>query len=134
MPIFALASELLQTSLAVALLCCIYLTSRRLSRIVTVSFPKSSDRGMLATFSGSADKRVSVAVLAVEWVLGASVMVWLASVAGVSMAVADLLMLAWLHRFAMRQFHGMSGDLAGFFLQVVELVMFACCVVALRLA
>lgn len=130
----ALASELPKTPLAVALLCCMHWESRCLSGIATVSFPKSSGQGMLATFSGSADKRISVAVLVAEWGLGACAMVWLSPAAGASMAVAGLLVLAWLYRFAMKQFHGMSGDLAGFFLQVAELVMLACLVVALRLA
>ena len=45
---------------------------------------------------------------------------------------SDLVVLAWLHRFARKEFGGMSGDLAGFLLQLSELVMLAVLVFATK--
>ena len=42
------------------------------------------------------------------------------------MVVMEVLLLAWLNWFAQRNFGGMSGDVAGFFLQLCELVLLAC--------
>ena len=130
----ALASEVPAGWHTVVLLACLHWTSRCLSGVATVAFPKSSREGMLATFGGSVDKRNSLVVLLLEWALGVGVGVWADPAAGVAMAVADVVVLLCVYRFAMREFGGMSGDLAGFFLQVAELVMLACLVVAMRVA
>ena len=42
---------------------------------------------------------------------------------GVAMAVAAQCVFVWYRRMAMKQFGGLSGDLAGWFVQTVELWM-----------
>ena len=94
---------------------------------------RSGKTGMLAAFGDSAQKRVCLAVLVTEWLAGAAVMLWACPPVGAAMALVCALVLAWLHGFATTQFNGMSGDLAGFLLQVAELLMLACLVVVGRL-
>ncbi|MGM3109725.1 adenosylcobinamide-GDP ribazoletransferase, partial [Bacillus cereus group sp. BC307] len=53
-------------------------------------------------------------------------------VSGLAAVGAGFACLAVLHPFARRNFGGMSGDLAGFFLQACELVMLACIVFAAK--
>ena len=129
----ALATEVATGWRACLLLACLHWMSRCTSGIATVAFPRSSKTGMLAAFGDSAHKRACLAVLAAEWLAGAAVMLWASLPVGAGMALACALALACLHRFAMTQFNGMSGDLAGFLLQVAELAMLACLVVLGRL-
>ena len=110
----------------------LHVVSRCLSSVATVAFPKSSGTGMLATFGESAEKRRSLIVVVVEFVLVGALMVAFAPVPGAVMLVADVVVLVvtyWLSRVS---FGGMSGDLAGWFLQVAEIAMLICLVVVSR--
>ena len=102
--------------------------SRCLSGIATTVFPQNASQGMLAQFHDSANKGAVVA-LAVEAIACVAAFVVASPLAGVLMAVAGLLSLLWIFVFSRRQFGGMSGDLAGCFLQVAEIAMLACLVV-----
>lgn len=129
----ALASELVLDPGTWPLLCCLPWMSRCLAGLASLVLPRSGNQGMLASFGGSADKRVACVVLVAEGVLGA---IWLMGchlLAGALVCLGGLACLAWLGRFARREFGGMSGDLAGFLVQVSEAVMLACLVVAARL-
>lgn len=130
----ALASELDAAPATAALLAGMHWQSRCLSGVATLAFPRSTGQGMLAAFGASADKRRSLAALVAEWVAGVAAAAWVSGAASAAMAAGGVASLLWLRRFAARQFGGMSGDLAGFFLEVAELVMLACLVVATHLA
>ena len=129
----ALATELATGWRVCLLLACLHWMSRCTSGVATVVFPRSGKTGMLAAFGDSAQKRVCLAVLVTEWLAGAAVMLWACPPVGAAMALVCALVLAWLHGFATTQFNGMSDDLAGFLLQVAELLMLACLVVVGRL-
>lgn len=129
-----LASELDATPAVAALLCGLHWESRCLSGVATLALPRSSGKGMLAAFGGSADKRRSLVALVAEWAAGVAATAWAWPAAAAAVAAGGVATLLWLRRFAARQFGGMSGDLAGFFLEVAELVMLACLVVATHLA
>ena len=63
-------------------------------------------------------------MLAVLWVvLSAAAMVAVSPVTGGVMVLGALATLLLVRRMAMKQFEGMSGDIAGFQLQAAELVM-----------
>lgn len=49
---------------------------------------------------------------------------------GVAGMIAALLTFAYYHHMAMKNFGGINGDLAGWFLSMCELIMPACMVVA----
>lgn len=108
--------------------------SRCLSGVATLAFPKSSEHGMLAMFSESADACHALVVLGIEFACCAVALVGLVGVLGAAMAACDLACLAAVRRLARREFGGMSGDLAGWFLQMAELVMAWCLVVGLHLS
>lgn len=121
----ALASELVDARASWPLLCCLPWMSRCTSGLASVAFPRSGREGMLAAFGDSADKKASLVALLAEWVLGAAFLLHLSLPVGAVMCAMDLLTLVGMHRFARTQFGGMSGDLAGFLLQVAELTMLA---------
>ena len=114
----------------VALLAGIPVVSRCLSALATVSLPTASSQGMLATEARSAGRvrgQVRLALL-VLLALAAGYLCWYNVATGVAMVVVALTCLAWVARLARVEFGGMSGDLAGYFLQLCELAMLACLV------
>ena len=125
---FAFATEF-DPAIAMAQLAIVPVLVRSLSGIATVVFPLSSQKGMLADeHESSAKSRVFVALVIVALACVA-VLVWLNVVLGLVMTVLALACLGLLYLLAKRKFGGMSGDLAGFFLQMTELVLLASIVI-----
>ena len=129
---FALASELPCSWQAVALLGLGMMASRCSSGIATTGIPKSTDEGMVAHFQRSAEKRTVINVLAVELALVLVGALFINVIAGASLALVCAVGLAGVRAFALKSFGGMSGDISGFFLQVLELVMLACIVIVAK--
>ena len=124
----ALASELDARLLPVC--ACVPMVSRCLSAYAAVSWRIASPTGMLASLGGSANKPVVRGAAMMELCVVIACMMWCnAGAACVSVAVAVAL-LAWLKRFSAREFGGMNGDLLGFYVQVSELAMLLCIVLA----
>ena len=93
------------------------------SGIASTAYPKASDKGMLAMEHDSANKTpvlVALGILAAVCII-ASILFW--PVAGTAFALCWAVSLVALKVFAERQFEGMSGDVAGFYLQATELVL-----------
>ncbi len=110
-----------------ALLCAAagFVLSRCLSGLSIACFPMAKDTGLAHTFASSADKgrvRVVLAVLAA----GAVVTMWVSDILyGAAMTLAALAVFANYARTVQKQFGGLSGDLAGWFLQRAEFWMLA---------
>ena len=98
--------------------------SRSLSGLAIAAFPLARDTGLAHAFAAAADRKRLHNVLAV---LSALLMVnlGLRGVAGAAMAAAALAVFFFYRRMARREFGGVSGDLAGWFLQTAELWMLA---------
>ncbi len=125
----ALASELPATGRTVLLLGLMHVFSRILSGTISLVYPKNDAEGLLRTFTLSADKKSAVAILLILLVLCAAGLVLAEPLPGGAMVLGGLLTALWMKRLSARQFGGMSGDLSGYFLQLAELVMLACCVI-----
>ena len=115
------------------LLICVFVLSRALSAWTLVTLKGARPQGMLGDFSRAAQKRAvtvsgsiyTVLCLAVWAILGG----WIAAMCA---AAAVLCVLAY-RRMAYRQFGGVTGDLAGWFLQVTELALTAVIVIGGKL-
>ena len=107
--------------------------SRSLSGLAAVSWPNARGSGLLATFIQPMDAVKARGVLLVWVAVSAAAMIALDPVTGIA-AVAGA-GLSFLYYFVMsrRQFGGITGDLAGFFLQVCECAMVLAVVLAQRL-
>jgi adenosylcobinamide-GDP ribazoletransferase len=119
----ALLSEASTTS--GALLCCVFVLSRALSAWAMATFRSARPQGMLDAFAQAAHRRMVTVSCVVCAVLCA--VVW--SVFGgwltlVCLLAAALCVICYRH-MAYKQFGGVTGDLAGWFLQVTELVLTA---------
>ena len=118
-----------------ALCCCVQFTpqvgavwllalvlERALSGFAVAAFPLAKDTGLAHTFATAADKQTVRRFLCG---LSALLVLALAALGGGGLAAAALLAL-WRYYFvAKRQFGGITGDLAGWFLQRAELWMLA---------
>ena len=107
--------------------------SRSFSGLAAVSWPNARGSGLLATFTQPMEAQKARAVLLVWVAVCAVAMIALDPVIGTA-AVAGA-GLSFLYYFVMsrRQFGGITGDLAGFFLQVCECAMVLAVVLAQRL-
>ena len=108
-----------------ALLSCVFVLSRALSAWAMATFRSARPQGMLDAFAQAAHRRmvtvscvVYAALCAVVWsVFGG----WLTLVC----LLAAALCVIYYRHMAYKQFGGVTGDLAGWFLQVTELVLTA---------
>ena len=98
--------------------------SRTLSGLAVATFPLARNTGLAHTFSAAADQKRTAWVLtglAVLLAAGMALLGW----DGAAAALAGLGVFAWYRRMARKEFGGLSGDLAGWFLQAAELAMLA---------
>ena len=129
---FGLSTELTLTGRSVLLLGFMHVMSRSLSAVSGTLLPVRPGEGTLNCFRRAADKRVGI--LAVLWViLSAAILVAVHYLVGGVMALGAIVTLLLVRRMAMKQFEGMSGDIAGFQLQAAELVMLGLLVLTFRI-
>ena len=95
---------------------------RALSGLAVASFPMAKNTGLAHTFATAADKTVVRRVLAV---LAAVLCVGMAALGGWALVLAAFLVFARYHVVSDKQFGGITGDLAGWFLQKTEIWMLA---------
>ncbi len=95
---------------------------RALSGLAVAAFPLARNTGLAHTFASAADKAAVRNVLAV---LAAVLAAALLAAGGWAMVLAAVLCFARYYTVADQQFGGITGDLAGWFLQRCELWMLA---------
>lgn len=96
--------------------------SRALSGLAIAAFPLAKDTGLAHTFAQAADKRAARRFLTgLSALLTVGLCLW--GWQGAVMAAAALGAFGYYRRMARTQFGGLSGDLAGWFLQTAELWM-----------
>lgn len=88
-----------------------------------VTFKMAKNTGLAASFSDAAQKRAIRIWMHVYQVLCIGVMVWLDPVLGICCAVVSFLVFFYYRRMAYKNFGGINGDLAGWYVQMSELWM-----------
>ena len=129
---FAIATELPTGWRVAALLACLHVMSRCGSAFASTLFFGNGTSGMLTSFRDSADVRMTVAAVVVVFVVFGICAIVIGPLCGALMVLCEVVLLVWLNWFAQRNFGGMSGDVAGFFLQTCELVLLACIVIGAK--
>ena len=104
----------------------VFVMSRALSGYSVVTFPKAKKDGLVTAFAkGASQAPAAVSGILLCWLAGGFFWILLtgglvmALVAGAGAAAAFL----WYRRMALWEFGGITGDLAGYFLQMAELFM-----------
>lgn len=100
-----------------------YGLSRSLSGFSIVSFPCAKNTGLVALFSQAADKKKARLVLGAWVLILAGAMLGLQLRAGLLCLGAALGIFAYYRWMSRKEFGGITGDLAGYFLQLCELAM-----------
>ena len=103
-----------------------FVLSRAMSGLGVASFPCAKKTGTLAMFSDAVQERVVMFCLYVLLFAAAGWMCVLDPKLGTAAVVGGWLVFLGYYRMSMKQFGGITGDLAGFFVQICELVMAAC--------
>ncbi len=119
---FALCTCVRFTPRAGALWTLALVLERALSGYAVAAFPMAKNTGLAHTFATAADKTVVRRVLAV---LAAVLCMGMAALGGWALVLAALAVLWRYHAVSRKQFGGITGDLAGWFLQKAELWMLA---------
>lgn len=99
-----------------------YFISRTLSAFSVVTFKKAKKDGSVAAFADAAQKNVRF-VLVIEFLICSVFFLWLDPVCGGMCIVAALLVFLYYYFMSMRVFGGITGDVAGYFLQLCELAV-----------
>ena len=128
----ALISELYDSQ-AACLTAWSYVLSRSLSGLAAVTFRAAKKEGTLFGFTDNADKNATLFVLSFTASVSCLAMAAVLPLAGVLAAAAALISMLYYHHVAYKEFGGITGDLAGWFLQVCELSSAAAAVLAYRI-
>jgi adenosylcobinamide-GDP ribazoletransferase len=117
----AAASEL--TGKAVVIWGMSFFLSRTLSGLSVVSFPNAKKEGTLFTFSSAAHKKTVRIVLIIELICCCTAMILVQAVYGIASIAAAGLVFTYYYSRSKREFGGITGDVAGWFLCLCELAM-----------
>lgn len=118
---FGLFSELYERELVWAL-CPIYVLSRALSGLGALNIKSARRSGMLGSYTVNT-KRIRGSAALVIWALAAIAFMLRLDFGSVCAVPAAILWLFIYYKLVMKQFGGVTGDTAGFFLQLCELFM-----------
>ena len=122
---FALDTQLVMLPNWIGVMTLIHASSRCISGLATLVFPHEAKEGLLHTFRANADQHIAVWILCVEWLLCVVLLLVVDGMVGAMMPIASLLVAMYVYRMSIKQFGRMSGDIAGYLLQISELAMLA---------
>ena len=120
---FACWSEVAAAGRAALVLALGPVLSRSLSGLFAVTLPNARGTGLLATFTGPMDTAKARGVMVIWVVVCVAAMLWLDLWTGGAALLGAGLACLYYRVMSARQFGGVTGDLAGFFLQICELGM-----------
>ena len=115
---------------SLVMLICIHILSRVLSAFSVIMLPSDNHKGTLNAFANAADKTIVCIMLTGMLLCCEITAVLISPVGGGLMLLNGAVCFLLLKRMAQRDFEGMRGDMAGFFLQINELVSMACIIIA----
>lgn len=102
------------------IVCCGFFLSRCLCGMSAVSFPLAKKDGMLYTFADNSHKKAVKGSLSLQIVLCIGLMCFLSFSAGLTVAVVAVLTLVYYFYRSRKEFGGVTGDTAGFFVLFCE--------------
>ena len=107
----------------IVVICLGFFLSRTLSGISVVTMPGAKKKGMLQTFSDTAGKKTVLVVLIAEAIFCAVAMLLVSPAAGALAILAADVAYGYYGYVSKKQFGGITGDLAGYFVSLAELLM-----------
>ena len=106
-------------------ICPMYVLSRSISSLCAVNLPNARKSGMLSAYTKNAERRTVNIWMIVAAFVSAGLMVRISPISGAFAMGLGLLWTFMYCRITKREFGGVTGDTAGFFLQMFELFCIA---------
>lgn len=110
-----------------------FVMSRTLSAFAAVTFKAAKSDGSLQSFVRPAHKKITLSVLAVIFAFTAAAMLFADTIIGAAALAAALLTLIYYRVSSYKSFGGITGDTAGYFLQICEISVLAAVVLAAKI-
>ncbi len=102
-----------------------FVQSRAYSALAAVTFQNANKEGSLWMFCEPAHKKITVVVELVILALCWCGMIYVSVIPGLCGLVCGLVCFLYYYRFSYKYFGGITGDLAGWFLQISEIISMA---------
>lgn len=118
---FGVYSEMTKRSLPV--ICIGFVLSRALGALSIATFPMAKNTGLAATFSDGAQKNTVKTVSIILVVICLLLMIGIRPIIGICVGIGVACEYFYYYKMSMKQFGGITGDLAGFHMQICELVI-----------
>lgn len=113
----------------IIIFCLGFVLSRALSGIYVLSFDKAKNGGLAAQWSGFTDKKKAVAALSVQTFLCIAVMLFFDMITGIIVILITVVTSIYHYNNCKKNFGGITGDLAGYFLQLEEIAVLLSCII-----
>ena len=110
-----------------------FILSRALSGLSVVTVPLAKKSGLAAAFSNQAKKKVTRIVMLFFIITCGAGMILINLYLGSVCFVSAIVVFVYCKHMAVKEFGGITGDIAGYFLQVCELVMAICVMIGGKL-
>ena len=110
-----------------------FVLSRTLSALAIVTFPMAKGSGLAASFSCSADKKRVRITMFFYLIILTALYLRFGKIHGIICMAAAGLMFLYYYRMSKKLFGGITGDLAGYFLQMCELVTALAAVLSVKI-
>ncbi len=107
-----------------------FILSRALSGLSAVLFKSAKKQGTLQSFVLPAHRNITVITLVMIILLSCAGMMLISPLQGISCIIISLLIFLYYRKFAYKTFGGITGDTAGWFLQICELGILASAVLS----
>ena len=106
-----------------------FILSRALSAMAVVTFPRAKKTGLAATFSNSAHKRVVFITMLFYIIVAFSALFIINKIYAAIIIVLSLICFLYHYLNCVKNFGGITGDLAGYFLEIYELMFIIAAVI-----
>lgn len=100
-----------------------FVLSRALSAICALNIPNARKNGMLGLYTRNTRRKQATVAMAIVAILACGAMILMSLGPGVVAAIFVIAFIWRYYRLVMKQFGGVTGDTAGFFLQICELII-----------
>jgi len=118
-------------SMKTAIVCALgFVLSRSLSGLAAVTFRSAKGSGALWNFTEPAHRKITVFTEIAVIIITSVLMIAVSPVCGAAAVVGNAIVFLYYRIFSYKKFGGITGDLAGYFLQLSELCTALCSVAA----
>lgn len=100
-----------------------FVLSRSLSGLSVVTFPLAKDSGLAAMFSNESKKQTTRIVMILYILLTMILMILIHWKLGLLTSLSAIIVFLYYRLMSVKKFGGITGDIAGYFLQICELTM-----------